>query len=124
MQANARQRGAQMKGFELDLDEAAALLEYSKDAVAAMVEQGTLLARGSGDSLRISLDSIARYVGVHADQVAVQGAEQVFQDRSKWMRVFGAHPEMFAPADFELFSHTPVGGALRRAIAISEIRSV
>lgn len=112
-----------MKGFELELSAVAALLGFSKEVVASMVDQGILVARGSGDALRISFDSVAHFVGVHADQAAVRNAEKIFQDRSNWMRVFGSHPDMFAPDDFEGFPRTPVGASLQRAIAISEIRS-
>lgn len=113
-----------MKGFELGLGEAATLLGYSKEAVANLVDQEILRANGSGEVQRIPLESIAHFVGVHADQIAVQSAEQVFEDRNQWMRVFGSHPEMFTSADFEHFPHSSVGDTLRRAIAISEIRSV
>lgn len=112
-----------MKDFELELGAVAALLGYSRDVVASMVDQGILVARGSGDAQRISFDSVARFVGVHADQMAVRNAEKIFQDRSTWMRVFGSHQEMFAPDDFEHFPRTPMGASLQRAIAISEIRS-
>jgi hypothetical protein len=112
-----------MAGFELQLAEAAALLGYPKDSVALLVERGQLLAEGSGDSLRISLTSIAHYVGVNAEQTAVQGVQQVFRDHDAWNRVFGSRPEVSAPTEFERFPRSLMGYSLSRAVEIAGIRS-
>ena len=111
-----------MKRVELGLKEAAALLGYSEEAVVQLVYSDQLVAEYSGDELRVSLDSIVRFVGVGAEQTAVRGLRQVLEDREAWRRVFVARPEHSASDYFEQFPGGPVGQSLRRAIAISEIR--
>lgn len=112
-----------MEGFGLQLREAAALLGYPSDMVAWLVERGLLLAEGTGDSMRVSLTSIAHYVSIDAEQTAVRGVQRVFQDQSAWVRVFGSRPEVSAPTEFESFPCSMVGYSLSRAVEIAGIRS-
>ena len=111
-----------MKGFVLELKQAARLLGYTEEAVVQLVNRDKLVAEYSNDSLSVSLDSIIRYVGVAAEDVAVRGVQLVLQDESAWKRVFGAAPGIPVMGDFEQLPMGAVGRSLRRAVAISEIR--
>lgn len=112
-----------MTDIDLDLSEAATLLGYSPETLALMVDRGHISARGTGDSIRIPVQSIARFVGIEAEEAAIRGVERVFHDRNIWFRVFGSHSELSSAAGFERFPQSATGGSLRRALAISTIRS-
>lgn len=104
-----------MKGIELALDEAAELLGYSPDCVIQLVDRRVLSAQGDGSERRIPLQSLARFVGINAENVAVRGMRRVLEDDAAWARVFASHPRAQSASG-------PIGRALRRAIAIAEIR--
>ncbi len=112
-----------MYDFELDLAEVAALLDYPRDAVLGLVERGVLLAAGTGNSLRISIGSVAHYVGVAADKTAVLGVQRVLQDPIAWKSVFESEPKLSFPVDFESFPKSMVGNSLVRAVEIASIQS-
>lgn len=104
-----------MKGIDLDVAAAAELLGYSQDGVSDLVERRLLAAEGEGGQRRIPLQSLARFVGISAEQVAVRGLRRVMEDEAAWSRVFAGNPLAVSRVG-------PVGTALRRAIAIAEIR--
>lgn len=113
-----------MDGFKLRLDEVAALLDYPEEDVSRLIEHGTLLAEGSGNALRISINSVAHYVGVAAEQTAVSGVQRVLHDPVAWASVFGSAPGSVVPAEFNKFPASIVGNSLIRAVEIANIRSV
>ena len=111
-----------MRGMELGLKEAAALLGCSEAAVVRLVYHDRLVAEYSGESLRVPLTSIVRFVGADAEHAAVRGMRNVLGNKDAWHRVFGSDPQLSSVGGFDAFPHGPVGQSLRRAIAISEIR--
>lgn len=112
-----------MDNIDLSLAEVACLLDYPRDAVAGLVDRGILFAEGTGNSRRISIRSVARYVSVDADRTAVRGVQRVLQDPAAWHSVFGFPPRMSVASDFEHFPQSVVGSSLIRAVEIAAIRS-
>lgn len=112
-----------MDDFTLHLSEVAALLDYPRETVSQLVDRGVLLAEGTGNSLRISINSVAHYVGVAAERTAVLGVQRVLEDPLAWQSVFGSAPQSAIPTDFEHFPQSLVCHSLVRAVEIANIRS-
>ena len=103
----------------LSPEEAAELLNISSREIIALVEMGELGGLKVAGHWRIPLKSIAHLLSGGAKTQSIRALERVFNDRTTWTRVFGAHPEVTQSIEAGDFPLGSVGAYLKKAIAIS-----
>ena len=104
-----------MARIQIALGKAATLIGYSEQGMDALAQGRALDVEGSGAERRVSLQSLARFVGASADRVAVSGFRRAIEAPALWAHVFDGVPQAGS-------LHSAAGRTVQRAVAIAGIR--